>query len=150
MNGWTLDIGPYYGKETATSFPASLSNNYVMRPPPSHCTQRKITLCSSTSFLPKNRRESRQLLHEMCHMQFVWATAPSYHFSSQRNQYINTKHQSDAIPSRRACYIQCKDIHSLELLPARGWEQGGFQHVGFAAGQSGWQKAEDAEDADAG
>lgn len=36
------------------------------------------------------------------------------------------------------------------MLPARGLEQGGFQHVGFAAGQLGWQKAEDAEDADAG
>lgn len=33
---------------------------------------------------------------------------------------------------------------------ARGLEQGGFQHVGFAAGQLGWQKAEDAEDAGAG
>lgn len=36
------------------------------------------------------------------------------------------------------------------MLPARGLEQGGFQHVGFAAGQLGWQKAEDEEDEDAG
>lgn len=44
--------------------------------------------------------------------------------------------------------------HNLQplraVLPARGLEQGGFQHVGFAAGQLGWQKAEDEEDAGAG
>lgn len=49
-----------------------------------------------------------------------------------------------------------RNEHNLKLLrlravlPARGSEQGGFQHVGFAAGQLGWQKAEDEEDADAG
>lgn len=91
MNGWTLILVLSKEKGLPQVFPLAYLTNHVMslRPlSPTHCNQRKINLHSSTYFPSENRGESRQVLHEICHMKLVWVTTPSYHFSSQRNQSI--------------------------------------------------------------